>query len=246
VGVKLCANSDEVARHAKDLLRQRRNERGVALSRRILVESVAEGPEYLVEAFSNSIIGITKKYLGPPPHFVEVGHDYPAAVSDSARTAIEEATLSALDALKLFWGPVHIELRLSEDGPKIIEVNPRLAGGYIPELVRLASGIDLISQTIRAVTGGQPKIEAQMNRHASISFILPQQEGTLVSVEGIDKARQVADVVEVRLYQEVGSRVFLRGDFRDRVGHVISCSETDQAARYSVQTARKAIKLSVH
>lgn len=68
----------------------------------------------------------------------------------------------------------------------------------------------------------------------------------MVSVEGIDKARQVADVVEVRLYQEVGSRVFLRGDFYDRLGHVISCSETDQAARYSAQTARKAIKLSVH
>lgn len=55
VGVKLCANSDEVARHAEALLRQRMNERGIALSCRILVESVAEGPEYSVEAFSNSI-----------------------------------------------------------------------------------------------------------------------------------------------------------------------------------------------
>ena len=245
VGVRLCANFHEVASHAQALLRQRTNERGLAVPHKVLIESVAHGSEYSVEAFSNNIIGITKKYLGPLPDFVEVGHDYPAELSDAARAVIEQTALSALDVLGMTWGPVHVELRLTEHGPKIIEVNPRLAGGYIPELVRLSSGIDLIAETIRAATGNQPRLEPLTNRYASIRFILPQQEGTLTGVEGLDTAKQIPCVVDAKLYSEPGDKVFRRGDFRDRIGHVITCSGSGAVARHCAQMARRAIKVSV-
>lgn len=245
VGVRMCISLDEVASQAKALLDQRENERGQALPQKVLVESIAQGPEYSVEAFSNKVVGITKKYLGPLPGFVEVGHDYPAELTAPTRTALERAALSALDAMGMVWGPAHVELRLTEQGPKIIEVNPRLAGGYIPELVRLASGIDLISQTIRAVTGNRPGLEPLANRHASVRFILAPQEGTLRIVEGLDKARRVPDVVDVKLYSDPGSKVFLRGDFRDRIGHVISCNDTGTKARHSAETAHRAIRVFV-
>lgn len=245
VGVRMCTTLDEVASHAKALLDQRRNERGQTLPHKILVESIAQGPEYSVEALSNRVVGITKKYLGPLPNFVEVGHDYPAELSAPNRTGLERAALSAVNALGVVWGPVHIELRLTEQGPRIIEVNPRLAGGYIPELVRLASGVDLIAQTIRAVTGNRPVLEPLANRHASIRFILAPKEGTLRSVEGLDKARRVSDVVEVKLYSDPGGKVSCRGDFRDRIGHVITCSDTGTKARLAAETAHQTIKVFV-
>ena len=60
---------------------------------------------------------------------------------------------AAHEALGLGFGPAHTEIRLGPQGPVVIEVNPRLAGGQIPTLVRLATGIDLVGATVDAVIG---------------------------------------------------------------------------------------------
>src|SRR5258708_1287282 len=125
-GVKLCLSVDEVSAHAAQLLNQLYNERGAPVARRILVESVASGPEFSVETFGLQVIGITQKHLGPLPTFVEIGHDFPAQLSPASRKEIGSIAQQALVALRLGWGPAHIELRLTESGPQIIEVNPRL------------------------------------------------------------------------------------------------------------------------
>jgi S-sulfo-L-cysteine synthase (3-phospho-L-serine-dependent) len=245
-GVRLCSNSEEVLLQATLLLEQRKNERGFPSPQRILVEEWIQGPEYSIETFNTKIVGITKKYLSAPPHFVEVGHDFPAPML----TLIEEqviakAVQSSLQSLKLEWGPAHTELRLTSDGPKIIEVNPRLAGGFIPELVRLASGVDLIAQTIRIAAGLELELEQTKNLHASIRFFLPKLAGTLKRVEGVSIANQIPTVVELQFYYNLGDQVFCRGDFRDRVGHVIACSDTATPAIHAAELANSLIKLAV-
>ena len=207
VGVKLCLSLEEVGAHAVQLLNQRHNERGAPVARRILVESVVLGPEYSVETFDLQVIGITQKHLGPLPDFVEIGHDYPAQLSPTTKKEIEDITQQSLVALGLGWGPAHIELRVSKSGPQIIEVNPRLAGGYIPELVRLSCGIDLISETIVRVVGEQPELRRSGHEHTSIRFILSPEDGTLVGVEGLDQAQSVPGIMEVKLYSQPGAEI---------------------------------------
>ena len=245
VGVKLCSSLDEVRAHAARLLSQRHNERGAPIARRILVESVASGPEYSVETFNLEVIGITEKHLGPLPDFVEIGHDYPAQLSGAAKQAIESTAQQSLTALGLGWGPAHIELRLTESGPQIIEVNPRLAGGYIPELVRLSCGIDLISATIMLVVGEQPELRSTCDDHTSIRFILSPGDGILTGVEKLDEAERIPGVTEVKLYKPLGSEVQRQGDFRDRVGHVLArCSSREQAIR-AAETAHQTVSLNI-
>ena len=245
VGVKLCRNLTEVSTHATELFRQRRNERGLAVPRRILIEALAKGPEFSVETFGRNVVGITQKYLGPLPDFVEVGHDFPAKISDSARKLIHNSVISALDALGMGWGPAHTELRLCESGPKIIEVNPRLAGGYIPELVRIASGIDLIAETIRLAAGRPSHLTRPLNRCACIRFIIPAGDGVFIGAHGIDEATAVPNVVEARLYRTPGSAFCRKGDFRDRIGHVISCGDNHTDARFSAMKAYSAIRVAM-
>ncbi len=244
-GVRLCKAAEAVAAHAGALLRQRRNERGMPLPRRILVEALADGPEYSVETFGSAVVGITRKHLGPLPFFVEVGHDFPAALSDAARARIEQEVRRALEALALGWGPAHFELRLTAEGPRIIEVNPRLAGGYIPELVRLAFGLDLIGETVRLALGRAVRLERPLVRFASIRFLLAPRAGTLAGVEGLEAARQVEGVAEAQLYTRPGNRVRRGGDFRDRLGHVMAAGPTPEAAHAAVEQAHAAIRLTV-
>lgn len=246
VGVKLCYGVDEVAAHAGVLLRQRHNERGLPIPRRILVEEMAVGPEYSVETFGARIIGITKKHLGPLPHFVEVGHDYPAELPVDLEAAITETVSGALAALGLDWGPAHCELRVTAQGVKIIEINPRLAGGYIPELVRLAQGINLIAESIRATVGLAPRLDKTLNKFASLRFLLPPNEGILASVEGLDAAGQITHIAQAQLYKTPGHELRAYGDFRDRVGHVIAVCDTSEAARSEAQSALGMIRLNVN
>lgn len=245
VGVKLCEQAGEVRAHAAALLRQKRNERGQPLPRYVLVEQLIIGPEYSVETMGTEVIGVTSKRLGPLPHFVEIGHDFPAHFSGREEEIISQAACDALKALNLGWGPAHIELRLGSGGPKVIEVNPRLAGGFIPELVRLACGIDMIGETIRQVAGGAPRLDRTRRRYASLRFILASEGGVLSARNNLDAAAQVPGVVEARLYVKTGERLSRRGDFRDRVGHVIAVGETPVTARESAELAHGKINLLV-
>jgi biotin carboxylase len=241
VGVRLCSSLDEVGAHAEQLLNQRHNERGAPVARRVLVEAVASGPEYSVETFDLNVIGITQKHLGPLPDFVEIGHDFPAQLLPDSKRAIECIGQRSLKALRLGWGPAHIELRLTESGPQIIEVNPRLAGGYIPELVRLSCGIDLVSETIVRVVGEQPVLKNTCHHHTSIRFILAPGDGLFDGVEGLDEAQRIPGITEVKLYTPPGTEIRRRGDFRDRIGHVIAHASTQEEAVHAAEAAHRAV-----
>lgn len=245
VGVKMCESLGEVRAHTSVLLRQKANERGLPMPGRILVEEMVSGPEYSVEAFGQTIVGITHKHLGPLPHFVEIGHDFPAVLPHETESAIRDATMSALNALGLGWGPSHCELRLTEQGVKIIEVNPRLAGGHIPELVRLGFGIDMIAETIRLVVGRRSCLEKTMDLYSSIRFIIPDREGILIKVENPFRAERLSGLVEAKLYASIGDTIRCRGDFRSRIGHVIGIAKSAECSRAIAEEALSMIKLTI-
>ena len=79
-GVRLCPRHAEVRRHTAGLLAQGRDERGQPTLPAVLVEEYVAGPELSVETFGTGVVGVTAKYLGAAPWFVESGHDYPATV----------------------------------------------------------------------------------------------------------------------------------------------------------------------
>jgi biotin carboxylase len=242
VGVRLCGQGGEVAAHAEMLLSQRANERGLPIPSRILVEEYVSGAEYSVEAFDGRIVGVTRKLLGSEPDFIEVGHDYPAPLGRLALEDLEAHAMHALAALRLDFGAAHVEVRLTARGPRTIEVNPRLAGGFIPELVRLASGVDLVAATV-ARAAGRPSPERAAGRGAaSIRFLLPPRPGRLREANGLDSARDVPGVVEATLYCAPGQPLALHGDFRDRIGHVIAAAAD---AESSAAAATRAL-WSVH
>jgi len=98
-GVKLCATGPEVEAHAKTLLAITTNERGQPLPPRILVKSWRLVLKYSMETFNTSVVGITAKHLGALPHFVEVGHDFPAELEKASHDAL------ASMAVKCACGP---------------------------------------------------------------------------------------------------------------------------------------------
>jgi S-sulfo-L-cysteine synthase (3-phospho-L-serine-dependent) len=245
VGVRLCRTSEEVLEHSAILLHRTANERGMPVSPELLIEEYLVGPEFSAEVFNGSVIGITRKHISAEPFFVELGHDFPAGLPAEANQAIIDVVQHGLRALHLTWGPAHVELRLTAKGPAIIEVNPRLAGGFIPELVRLAFGIDMVRETIRLAGGETSAIKAQRGMYASIRFVTPAQNGTIQRIDGVAAASAIQNVVDVQMYRSCGDRAKIENDFRDRIGHVISRADSPAGAARAAETGHKQIRVQL-
>jgi argininosuccinate lyase len=245
VGVKLCRTPAEAAAHAGILLQQKVNERAIPLPAEILVEQYVIGDEFSVETLGGKIVEITRKHVSQEPFFIETGHDFPATIPQETRRRISATVRRALRYMGLLWGPAHIELRLTEAGPTIIEINPRLAGGFIPEIVRLALGVDMIDETLKMVIGAISEIRRLAQaRHASIRFLIPAKAGTITAVTGIAEARKVEGVADIQLYRKAGDVVQIRHDFRDRIGHVITCGNSESQAAGRAEMARSRIAIA--
>jgi biotin carboxylase len=225
VGVRLCGDAEQVRAAAERVLESDPAALGLPPQSAVLIEQYLDGPEFSVETLDDRVIGVTGKHLGAEPHFVEIGHDFPARLAPENRHRVGEVALAALRALGLGWGPAHTELRWSSGGIKIIEVNPRLAGGMIPRVVEIATGVDLIRSTVARAAGLElPPVPARTGG-AAIRFLLPSEAGLLAEVGGVAQARRQPGVVDVVLTAEVGQQLSVRNSFQDRFGYLISAGE---------------------
>jgi len=239
-GVRLCANAIELLDFGRRLLAATVNERGMPIPAEILVEEYLDGPEFSVEMFDGQVVGITRKHLSAEPFFVEVGHDYPAPVDSGVRSCIETRARQAVASLGVGWGPSHVELRVVNGRANIIEINPRLAGGFIPSLVRIATGIDLIRNTLARAMGRQVDLAPTQPQGAALRFILATAQGVFADIRGLDDAAAIPGVCEVSTYRLAGERLSIHGDFRDRIGHIIAAGPT---ANVAAEVADRAIRM---
>jgi argininosuccinate lyase len=127
----------------------------------------------------------------------------------------------------------------------VIEVNARLAGGRIPTLVRLATGIDLVGATVDAVIGDAKRLPEPGPGHASIRFLVPPQAGRVRRTGGVADAAAVPSVVDVAIAARPGQHVGGTGSFLDRIGHVIATGPSADAARTAAEAALALLVIDV-
>jgi biotin carboxylase len=234
-GVRYCSDLSCVATHARRLLAHRRDERGAPALPWLLVEEYVDGPEFSVETLAGEVVGETAKHVGPLPHFVETGHDFPARGPEVADLAAVAAR--AVKTLGLDWGATHTEVRLGPAGPVVVEVNPRLAGGQIPVLVRLATGNDLIGAVVDRAIGRQAALPPPGSGHASIRFLVAPTAGRLAGVDGRKAAREVPGVVDMAVTARPGDVVGGTGSFLDRLGWVMAAGPERAAVESAAEAA---------
>lgn len=77
-------------------------------------------------------------------------HSKPAASMAKLLSEIQRA----FDLLGIVQGPFNFDARIRADGePYIMEIGPRSGGGYMPQFIEYATGIDLVGPVIDAAMG---------------------------------------------------------------------------------------------
>jgi hypothetical protein len=82
----------------------------------------------------------------------ETGSFLPSDLPETQAGPVREAATAAARALRIQTGFLHIEVKLTPDGPRIIEVNARVGGG-IAQLVKSTGGPDLLRWSMKLALG---------------------------------------------------------------------------------------------
>src|SRR5450631_1720890 len=103
---------------------------GVMANDRLLVERYMQGSvvgcDTLTVAGKHRLIGVHEKLMFDPPPFAIRGSTFMPHGPQFA--ALERYACAALDAVGFDWGATHMELMITSQGPRVIEINPRLVG----------------------------------------------------------------------------------------------------------------------
>jgi biotin carboxylase len=156
----------------------------------VLVEEYLTGPEISVDSAVHRgrvyPMFVARKEVGYQPYFEEVGHVVDAAdplLTDAGLMRIVQDTHTALDFAD---GMTHTELKLTQGGPKIIEVNGRLGGDLIPYLGLRSSGIDPGLAAAAVACGREPEVTADRNLVGAVRFFYVEHENTTIGDIRID------------------------------------------------------------
>lgn len=143
------------------------------------------------------------------PAFRETGNFQPSALSPSDATAVTDLADAAIGALGLTDGVVHTEIKLTDAGPRVIEVNPRAAGGGIAELVEARHGISLMRLAVLAALGEKPALGPVVGPEVVYDlFIQPPAGATcLRALSGIDDAARLPGVERIAQSRPIGGPV---------------------------------------
>jgi cysteine synthase A len=249
-GVRVVAGEAELAAHVRGLAAMTTNVRGQRLDGTVVVEGYLAGEEYSVETVTLPggalhVVGVTDKYLSAPPHCVELGHDFPSALPPPRRAAVAAAAAEALAAVGFDFGPAHTEVRWTAGGPVVVEINPRLAGGMIPELVRHATGIDLLAVLLDLLLGRPARLVPERDETAGIRFLTAGEAGRLRAVHGLDEARRLPAVREAVVYRPEGAVVQPAENAYHRLGHVLAAGADRARVIADLERARALVRVEV-
>jgi formate-dependent phosphoribosylglycinamide formyltransferase (GAR transformylase) len=185
----------------------------IAADHEISVE-VLNGPGY------RRVVGMTDKFLTPLPYFAEIGHSTPSILSGNHE--ICSIAIKACEAIGVDRGIAHVEMRIRGNGePVLMEVNARIAGDGIPDLVERVSGINLfwLHAWSYARDDVPPDEQNAPRGRAAIAF-LKAPVGRVEAVLEPSEAQLEADITALHLWATPGSNTRARIDSHTREGAV--------------------------
>lgn len=216
----------------------------------VMVEEFMEGPEVSVETISVdgkcNIIQITDKITTGAPYFVEMGHSQPSQLPDSIKDKIKEITIAANKAIGIISGPSHTEIKITQNGPKIVEIGARLGGDNITtHLTPLSTGVDMVESCIKIALGEKPDIRIKYDKASAIRYF-DQSHGRIKSIRGVEEASKLPGIIQISIIH--GKDHIINGikSSSDRVGFVIGQADDCKGAISTVIKALSLIKIDLY
>ncbi|MBN1204310.1 MAG: ATP-grasp domain-containing protein [Myxococcaceae bacterium] len=174
----------------------RRNRLGL-LNDRLVVQEYCEGTEYVVDTASyagvHSVSDICRY------HKIDNGGHMAVYESMSwmpptipAHDDLVGYAFGVLDAVGMRFGAAHIEIMLTDRGPRLIEVGVRPHGGGHPRFCRVATGESQLDRVVRRFVSDEPMPASYVLRqHVRVLFLIARRAGYVQNAAVLDGVREL-------------------------------------------------------
>src|ERR1700728_3293950 len=129
--------------------------------------------ESVVAAGRISHLAVTGRLPQDPP-FRETGLIIPSDFAPSLQEEILDLATAAIEAIGIRIGCLHTEIKVTDKGPRVIEVNGRI-GGFVPQTLKLASPTTELFELSRRVALGEKVIFADLVPTTGVGYVIAQQ-----------------------------------------------------------------------
>lgn len=141
--------------------------------------------------------------------FRETGMFLPSTLPQYEINAILALEATAINAVGVKHGVTHTEIKLTSNGPKIIEINGRL-GGYVPEILKRSSGINLVHSSLELAIGRFPQLPPIQYRGVCYQYFLTPPagtRGTFMHAEGWSNLEGIDGVIQIEKRAQPGDLI---------------------------------------
>ena len=174
-----------------------------------------------------------------PNPYTPADHTWPSTMPNEAQEYLKAEIQRLITLLGMQTSLYNIEARVGKNGkPYIMELSPRAGGNRLSEILRMATGQDIITACVKAALGEPVTIsEASFDGYWADIILHTPKSGTLMGIELSDCIRPF--VKEMALYKQIGQQVdgfkaanealgslFLRFDTREEMEQITNNIET--------------------
>ena len=220
--------------------------------RSVLVEGYIDGREYAVEGLLTDGAFRALAVFDKPdpldgPFFEETIYVTPPRLAPGDRAAIVGEVARAAGALGLRHGAVHAECRLMADGVFVLEVAARPIGGLCSRVLRFgpAGEISLEDLLLRHACGEDVAGIEREPAAASVMMIPIPKRGIFRRVDGVDDARRVAGVEDVRITAKPDQLLEPLPEAGSYLGFIFARASVAEEAEAAVREAHRRMTFAV-
>ncbi|WP_438318267.1 ATP-grasp domain-containing protein [Sporosarcina sp. FA9] len=211
----------------------------------IIIEEYIIGDQYLVEAIVSNgtvqVAAIIKQEITHDKRFIITGYGVLLEIPYELKVGIDDVLDSVTSQLGIQNGSLHLELRLSTNGWKLIEVNPRISGGAMNKMIQAAFGYNLVEETLKLYLGDNPSIRNEYEKYVFTQYVVVSKKGTLEKVTGKGRARKSPGVVDVFVKPKKGANLTPPLSMGHRYAYVIATGESLEEAQLNAKNGANEI-----
>jgi biotin carboxylase len=217
---------------------------------RVLIEEFVPGPEVALEGLlMRGHLHVLALFDKPDPlegpYFEETLYVTPSRQPAPLQDAIAREVSRGCAALGLVEGPVHAELRLSPDGPRILEIAARSIGGLCGRALRFGVGVTLEELILRHALGRGGEPPPRESRSSGVLMLPIRERGVLQEVRGVDEARRVPLIEDVAITAHLREEIVPLPEGASYLGFAFARGDTPEEVEAALWAAGARIEAVV-
>lgn len=236
--------------HPEDLPGAWAYARSVSRAPLLLLEPCLVGPEVGITAMvSGGEVRFCLPYndtVLPGPHPTPVGHSLPFAHPE-LRLPIEAVVHQAVAALEADQTLLNVDLILTAEGPRVLEVAVRLGATCMGELMARHTGVDPLDLALDLALGREPEgVHLEEGEAWAALLLRAPRSGTLRCCEDPEALAQDPRCGAVRWDHAPGAVVQGFRSGQDRIGEILARGATWQEAEAACEELSARLRVEVH